>query len=887
MNKYRFFHSTNHKFRRMSVENDLNLRLRQQEAISSLGEFAIRSSDLAALFDTAVRTVAQTLDVEYCKILELLPDGQELLLRAGVGWMEGLVGQAKVGAGKESQAGFTLLADQPVIVWDLPNETRFSSPKLLHDHHVVSGMSVIIAGREKPFGVLGAHTTRLRKFPSHDTGFLVSIANILASAIDRSRVEDELRRSRDELAIVLDGVSEGITAQDSRGNIVYANQSAAQTLGYASVDELLSASFSEIAQKYTLLDEDGDPFPVDKLPGRQIFQGAPSASARIHFRLLQTGEDRWSIVDANPVRDTGGKVVLAVNIFRDITNFVRAEHAQKMLAEAGKILASSLDYEATLENIANLAVTYLADWCSVHLIDENEEVYRLAVTHKDPAKVEAAREFEQLYPPDREANSPLYGVLRTGEPFFIPEITDEMLLAASRGPDYDRRLRELGLRSGMTIPLTARGRTFGAISLVWGDSGHRYTKEDIDLVLELSRRAAIAIENARLYQEAQALNAELEQRVAKRTRQLESSHQQLIREVQERRKAEADLKQSEAMLTSLFESAPDAVVLVDSDGKIVRVNRQAELLFGYLRAELSGRLVDILLPARYQQQHSLNRASYFSQMATRPMGAGLSLFALRKDGTEFPVDIMLSPFETADGILTISAIRDISEQKRLQAELDEIHRRLFESIEAERLSLSQELHDGPIQELYGITYNLEGLKKVLHDVEELETLISTKESIQAVVDTLREICGELRPPTLTHFGLEKAIRAHAHKIAETYPDLQIDLNLMDDGSRLPERVRVSLYRVYQNSMNNVIRHAQARQVTVDFQIQPEQIVLKVADNGCGFEVPSKWVELARTGHFGLVGMAERTEAIGGRFTVVSSPGHGTSIQVVVPFPDIS
>ena len=176
---------------RERTEELLKARVRQQAVVAELGQCALVATDLSILMNEAVALVAQTLEVEYCKILELLPDGNALLLRAGVGWKEGLVGQATVGTG-ESKAGYILLSKEPVIVEDLQTETRFSGP-LLHDHGVVSGMSVIITGQDQPFGVLGAHTTSRRRFIQDDISFLQAVANVLAAAIKHSQSEDTIR----------------------------------------------------------------------------------------------------------------------------------------------------------------------------------------------------------------------------------------------------------------------------------------------------------------------------------------------------------------------------------------------------------------------------------------------------------------------------------------------------------------------------------------------------------------------------------------------------------------------------------------------------------------------------------------------------------------------
>ncbi len=175
---------------RKRAEQALHARERQQAVVAELGQRALASTELSTLMDDAVVLVAQALEVEYCKILELLPDGETLLLRAGVGWMEGLVGQATIGTESDSQAGYTLLSNEPIVVEDLRTESRFSGPPLLFDHQVVSGLSVVISGGGRPFGVFGIHTSERRTFSEDDIHFLQAAANVLAAAIQRKQAEE-------------------------------------------------------------------------------------------------------------------------------------------------------------------------------------------------------------------------------------------------------------------------------------------------------------------------------------------------------------------------------------------------------------------------------------------------------------------------------------------------------------------------------------------------------------------------------------------------------------------------------------------------------------------------------------------------------------------------
>ena len=175
---------------RLRINREVRIRARQQEALGRLGERALTETDLQKFFDDAVATVAEILDVDLVKILELVPGDAELLLRAGVGWQPGRVGTSHESTGRASQAGYALAAGRPVIVEDLASETRFTGSQLLCDHGIVSGVSTPIAGHDgRSYGVLGAHTTERRKFNDYDVSFLVAVANVVAGAIARRQLD--------------------------------------------------------------------------------------------------------------------------------------------------------------------------------------------------------------------------------------------------------------------------------------------------------------------------------------------------------------------------------------------------------------------------------------------------------------------------------------------------------------------------------------------------------------------------------------------------------------------------------------------------------------------------------------------------------------------------
>jgi PAS domain S-box-containing protein len=175
---------------RIRLHRELRIRASQQQAVARLGEEALTANDLQKFFDEAVAMIAETLDVELVKILEIVPGEAELIVRSGVGWNPALVGSAHVSSGTESQAGYTLAHGGSIVVEDLPQETRFIGSPLLHDHHVVSGITTPIAGRDgRAYGVLGAHSTRTRKFTEYDVSFLEAVASVIAGVIQRRQLD--------------------------------------------------------------------------------------------------------------------------------------------------------------------------------------------------------------------------------------------------------------------------------------------------------------------------------------------------------------------------------------------------------------------------------------------------------------------------------------------------------------------------------------------------------------------------------------------------------------------------------------------------------------------------------------------------------------------------
>jgi PAS domain S-box-containing protein len=272
------------------------------------------------------------------------------------------------------------------------------------------------------------------------------------------------------------------------------------------------------------------------------------------------GEFRHMLVRGVPVLEPGGRVREWVAAVNDVTERRRDEDERDFLAEASRLLASSLDYETTLGNVARLAVPHLADWCAVHVVGESGEVARISVAHPDPRRVAMVHELEERYPPDRDAPNGLYQVLRTGKPELVREIPEGMLAAAAKDQEHLRLIRALGLRSYVVVPLCSRDAVLGAITLVAAESGRRYGPEDLGVAEELARRAAVAIENARLLRETEEARVQLEHQAAELEEaqaEMEMTHDELQHANQELlgRTADAERARAEAEEANQAKSA--------------------------------------------------------------------------------------------------------------------------------------------------------------------------------------------------------------------------------------------------------------------------------------------------------------------------------------------
>jgi len=359
-----------------------------------------------------------------------------------------------------------------------------------------------------------------------------------------------------------------------------------------------------------------------------------------------------------------------------------------------------------------------------------------------------------------------------------------------------------------------------------------------------------------------------------------------IRDVTGRTIAEEAQRKSEQLFRGLLDSAPDGMVIVDTDGLIQVVNGQAERLFGYSRLELRGQSIEMLLPDRFRAAHVRHRFGYFTRPVARAMGANLELYGRRKDGSEFPVDISLSPMESEGGRLVIAAVRDVTDRRETKRKLEEtaeavqkqrLFARLIAAQEEERLRIASDIHDDTIQAMTATSLRMQQLRRHLDDPAQVELLNRLDDAVRESIKRLRNLMFDLRPATLDRAGLAAALREVLERL-EAETSIKFVLENHVDSEPVGD-VRTALYRIAQEALVNVKKHSGATVVSVDIRTVSNGCRVRIADDGHGFVVDGAD---SKPGHLGLLSMRERAQIAGGWWSIKCPVGQGTIVEFWLP-----
>jgi PAS domain S-box-containing protein len=487
-------------------------RLSEDERLAILRDFAVLDTPSEREFDDIVELAAAICDVPIA-LVSLVDENRQ--------WFKSRFGlEATETARDVSFCAHAIQAGEEVmVVRDATSDPRFAQNALVTGApHIRFYAGVPLVSTEGAgLGTLCVVDVRPRELGERQMKALRVLGRQVQAQLELrrkvaavARLEldlEEARRARGRerrlATAIVEQIGAGVVVADAEGIIRVFNPEAARQHGASALD----VPAREWASRFGLCSLDGRSLSLDEVPLFRAVRGERVAGARWRVRCPD-GIERVLEGTAVPLLDAEGAPAGGVLTTHDVTDQVRAEHELRasqervrFLAEAGFVLSQSLDERETLARLASLAVPRLADWCTVEVL-QGDRFVSAAVAHRDPQKVAAARLLRERYPPERHGTRPLAEALRAGGALLLAEI-DEGLIAANAVDDEHRQLmRNLAPRSAIIVPLLARGRPLGGLTMVYSESDRRFGEAEVLLAEELGRRAAQAIDNARLYQES-------------------------------------------------------------------------------------------------------------------------------------------------------------------------------------------------------------------------------------------------------------------------------------------------------------------------------------------------------------------------------------------------
>lgn len=492
------------------------LRAEQQAAAADLGLLALSTEAPEQVLDAVAAAAARALAVPLSLVAQLDEHTDELRQVAGAGWRDN---NRHWQAGPSTPVGYAAATRRPVVVADISRKSHFRLPEEVLAEGVASVAAVAIyapAEHGHVHGTLAVHDVVPRDFSRGEVQFLQQLANIAAVALERHQAREALtakeaelhtaqRRLAEDLArweAVVESISDGLIVLDAEMRPITANAAALRMHGVAP-GELDGRSAGGFAELFTVYSPDGQELAPEQWPLTRLLQGEAIEDVELLVRRRDSGNTAIVSYSGRPVPAPDGRTRYYVLTARDLTLTRRQEEDQRFLASASALLSASLDHAEVLERLAQVAVPWFADWCAIDALESDGSVSLRAVAHADPEKTALARELRERYPVRLGAEHGVGRVLRTGEPEFVSEIPDELFARIARDAHHLALMRGLGLRSAMVVPLKARGRILGALTLIFSESGRRYQAQDLRTAEDLAHRAALALDNAHLYEQAQ------------------------------------------------------------------------------------------------------------------------------------------------------------------------------------------------------------------------------------------------------------------------------------------------------------------------------------------------------------------------------------------------
>ena len=845
-----------------------------QAALAEVARRALEEPRLPRLFEDVVVLVAEVLGVGHVAVLRLDEPSGRLTCRAQVGWRAEAIRPVPVTP--ESQVGRTFLDGAVTVVDDYASDDRFPESRHLMGNGIVSGVTAAIRGRQGPVGVLACHSTERRSFSEAETVFLGSLADVLAAAAARIEADerreaasDRLERLQSVTARLAGAATEQEVVEVILGAGVAASGACDGLIGLVEGSDVVVRA--SVGYPFQLVD-DWRRFPIaDPLPLSDVVRTAKAAycaSERERDELwpsmaglnrrashafaalpligrsdplggLALGfpeEREFAPEDRDFLETLARQCGQALERARDQAAQLRASERLAFLADASRVLSSSLDVEETLGQVARLAVPSIADWYAVVLRD-GEMLRPAALVHSDPAKVEWAERLSERYGSRLDDETGVAEVIRSREAMLVPAVSDEMLVAAAHDEEHLEALRRIGMNSVMIVPLATATQVLGAISFVAAESGRSFDADDLALAEDLAARIATAIENALLHRA-------------------------------ERRRANA---------AHVLDSVADGVFEVARDGTVRLWNQAAVFLTGIDAHHAIGRQVSELLPNWKTITEEIDLS--LLPGATRERRA----FPFELGGHERWLE--LTGVDHGEG--AVYAFRDITRARDLeQAQRDFV------------ATASHELRT-PLAAIYGAAVTIaardldEPRRRQL-----IEIIVAETERLTRIVGDLliaNTLEGRGPPIALEAVSVDEVIEAVVAARKPALPD-SLTMRVELDGGPRAVADRQRLHQVLTNLLDNAIKYSpDGGTITVSSRARGGAVLLEVTDEGLGIPYgeqemvferfyrldPQQTRGVGGTG-LGLHISRELVKRMNGQITLRSRVGRGSTFTVQLP-----
>jgi two-component system sensor histidine kinase UhpB len=522
-------------------------------------------------------------------------------------------------------------------------------------------------------------------------------------------------------------------------------------------------------------------------------------------------------------------------------------HETEILRDANIVLTEGLSLKRVVESLLDF-LSRLIPYDSANVMLRNKDSQFIVSAWR------RYEEFQDVEMPsfvafDVNTNPILKRICLTKQSVIVPDTHREAGWQWVSGASH--------VRNWLGVPLVASGKVIGLYSVDKAEPFF-FQPEHMRLAETLAARAASAIQNAQLFEQSQHYMAELEERIA------------------ERKRAEVALLESEERYRELFENARDAIYVHDLEGNYIRVNHAAETLSGYKREEIVGHNFVEFISAK---QLRFGRKSFYATLAEQGETA-FEVDVLAKDGRRVPVEVRSRAiYENGVMVGVQGTARDITERKLAQDALQRFSRQLIEAQEDERRRISRELHDQIGQILTAIKMNLHNVHP---DRQTSEISSHIKDNIEAIDEALRlvrDLSVDLRPPVLDDFGLVTALCWYADRFTRrTGVEVDVVIKLPDQNQRLSRDAETACFRIAQEALTNIVRHAQADQVVLQLVKTGNVLLLSIKDDGIGFDLANLRKRAPREATLGLISMQERAHAAGGTIEIISARSRGTEIR---------